>query len=337
MAETETTGAAVLPPAPPNEDELRDLGFGRVLAQQTRGRFIAKDGTPNTRKYGLGSQRWERFYRLSQSASWPAFLTWLVGLELLAMGVFALGYEALGSGALGGAELLGLPDPFLRAFAFSVGVFTTVGTGPLHPVGSTAIWLTAIESLVGPLVLVMSGGLIISRLLRPRSRIQFSESAVVAPYGRGRGFMFRVINTRPSELNEVRVRVNLAWFEEVGGKRRRRFEPLTLERSEVEFFNLHWTVVHPIDGKSPLRGITPESLRAAEAEFLVHISGLEDLFSTRVSARSSYFWDEVRWDAKFAEMFVPSPDDVITVDVERLDRIDRLSEGATAAPAPSER
>jgi inward rectifier potassium channel len=336
VTETESRAALVPPPAP-NADELRDLGFGRVLAQQTRGRFIQKDGSPNTRKFGLGAQRWERFYRQSQSVSWPVFLIWLIGLELLAIGIFALGYDALGSGALGGTETLGLADPFLRAFAFSVGIFTTVGTGPLHPVGSTAIWLAAIESLAGPLAIVLTGGLIIARLLRPRSRIQFSESAVVAPYGQGRGFMFRVINARPSELNEVRVRVNLAWFEDVGGRRRRRFEPLTLERSEVEFFTLHWTVVHPIDEKSPLRGVTPESLRAAEAEFLVHISGLEDLFSTRVSARSSYFWDEVRWDAKFADMFVPSPDDVITVDVERLDRFDRLGEGITAAPSPAER
>src|SRR5262249_12689747 len=73
MAETEST-AAVIPPPAPDADELRDLGFGRVLAQQTRGRFIQKDGSPNTRKFGLGAQRWERFYRLSQSVSWPVFL-----------------------------------------------------------------------------------------------------------------------------------------------------------------------------------------------------------------------------------------------------------------------
>jgi hypothetical protein len=44
----------------------------------------------------------------------------------------------------------------------------------------------------------------------------------------------------------------------------------------------------------------------------------------------------VRWDAKFADMFVASPDGIITVDVDRLDRMDRLPEGATRVPAASE-
>jgi len=318
------------------EEELKDLGFGRVAAQSARGRLLDKDGTPRSRKYGLGPQRWERFYRQALDASWPTFLLWLVGLELLANGLFALGYTALGATAIGGGELLGLSDPFFRAFAFSIGVFTTVGTGPLHPVGSTATWLTVVESLAGPLAIVMAGGLILARLLRPRGRVRFSESALIAPYHGGRGLMFRIINVRPSEMSEVRVRVNLVWFQTRDGRRERRFHSLTLERPEVEFFTLHLTVVHPIDAASPLRGVTPETLRDADAEFLVHVSGLEDTFSTRISARSSYYWDEVRWDAKFADMFLASPDDVITVDVDRLDRFDRLPEGSTSLPTTGE-
>lgn len=318
-------------------EDLDDLGFGRIAAQQVRGRFLSKSGEPSSRKYGMGSQRLERIYRGALESPWPVFLTWLVGLELLANGVFALGYLALGPGALGGAELLGLADPFLRAFSFSIGVFTTVGTGPMHAVGSTANWLVAIESLAGPLALVGAGGLVIARMIRPRSRVRFSESAVVAPYRDGRGFMFRIINVRLSEMSEVRVRLNLAWFEEIGGVRQRRFRRLELEREEVEFFTLHLTVVHPIDRSSPLSGMTPERLRDAEAEFLVLVTGLDETFSTRVTARSSYFWDEVRWDAKFADMFVASPDDnTLTVDVERLDRFERLAEGTTARPAPGE-
>jgi inward rectifier potassium channel len=320
----------------PLEEEVRDLGFGQVLAQQVRGRLVAKDGTPNSRKFGLGPQRWERFYERALATSWPTFLVWLLGLELLANGLFAFGYRALGAGAIGGSEMLGLTDPFFRAFAYSVGVFTTVGTGPLHPVGSTAVWLTVIESLLGPLSLLLSVGLVLARLVRPRAVIRFSQSAVIAPYADGRGLMFRIINVRPSEMSELRTRVNLAWYEGVDGRRQRRFYDLTLERPEVEFFNLHLTVVHPIDASSPLRGVTPESLRDNEAEILVHVSGLEDTFSTRVSARSSYYWDEVHWDARFANMFIPSPDGVATVDVERLDRFERLAEGSTTKPAPAE-
>ncbi len=322
------------PPVRP--EDLNDLGFGRVAAQQVRGRFLSRDGRPRSRKYGLGPQRWERLYQAALDASWPVFLSWLVGLILLLNGIFALGYLALPAGSLAGTDALGVNDPFLGALSFSIGLFTTAGTAPMHAVGSTANWLAALESLLGPLVLVGAGGLILARLMQPQARIRFSESAAIAPYRDGRAFMFRIINVRPSELSEVRARVSLAWFEEVDGVRQRRFRQLALERSEVEFFTLHWTIVHPIDRSSPLRGITPEGLRDAEAEFLVLITGLDESFSTRLTARSSYYWDEVRWDVAFANMFVGSPDDTLTVDVERLDRLDRLAEGATARPAPSE-
>jgi inward rectifier potassium channel len=320
----------------PARQLTEDLGFGRVVAQQARGRFLLKDGTPNSRKYGLGGQWCERVYLRALAATWPVFLVWLVALELLVNGVFAVAYVSLGPSALSGTETLGLRDPFLGAFCFSVGVFTTVGTGQMHAVGSTANWLVALESVAGPLSLLGVAGLVLTRLTRPRARIRFSHSGVIAPYQDGRGFMFRIVNLQPSELIDVEARVNLAWFEEIGGQRVRRFHQLALERRQVEFFTLHWTIVHPITRESPLRGTTPERLRRAEAEFLVLVTGLEETFSTRVTARGSYRWDEVRWDAKFADMFVPSPDGIITIDVDRLDRFDRLLEGTTATPAVGE-
>jgi inward rectifier potassium channel len=233
---------------------------------------------------------------------------------------------------LAGTEALGLRDPFLAAFTFSVGVFTTVGTGPMHAVGSTANWLVTLESLAAVVAWLGAGGLVLARLTRPRARVRFSHSAVIAPYENGRGFMFRIVNMDQGELSDVEARVNLAWFEEVEGQRLRQFRQLDLELSRVEFFSLHWTVVHPITAASPLRGVTPERLRRSEAEFLVLVTGHEETFSTRVAARSSYTWDEVRWDGKFADMFVPSPDGAVTIDVERLDRIDRLAEGTTSMP-----
>ena len=35
-------------------------------------------------------------------------------------------------------------------------------------------------------------------------------------------------------------------------------------------------------------------------------------------------------------MFVDSPDGIVTVDLERLDRVDRLAEGTTSRPAAAE-
>jgi inward rectifier potassium channel len=322
-------------PPPPTGDQF-DLGFGRVVAQQVRGRFLTHEGVPTSRKYGLGAQRAARFYVAALNVPWPVFIAWLVGAILLVNGVFALAYNALGDGALQGGQGIGLDDPFLRALSFSVGVFTTVGTGSLWVAGPTAHWLFVLESLTGPLALLTAGGLIIARLTRPRMRLRFSESAVIAPYERGRGLMFRIVNAQPSELSDVQVRVNLARFEEVEGKRERIFHQLALERNSVEFFTLHWTVVHPITADSPMRGMTPASLRESEAEFLILVNAHEETFSTRITARGSYLWDEVRWDVRFASVFASAPDGVLAIDVDRLDRTERLGEGTTSSPAQLE-
>jgi inward rectifier potassium channel len=320
---------------PAHEAEDRDLGFGRYVAQQARGRFLARDGRPTARKYGLGAQRAERFYLAALAASWPVFSAWLFGGMFLINGLFAAMYAALGPGAIAGTDAMQVTDPFLRAFAFSVGVFTTTGTGAMHAVGSTANWLVAFESLLGPFLMVASGGMLIARLTRPRMRIRFSESAIIAPYEGGRGLMFRMVNVQPSELTDVQVRFNLIWFETTEGKRERSFHQLELERDSVEFFTLHWTVVHPIDAKSPLRGVTPDMLREAEAEFVISVTAHEETFSTRVNTRSSYLWNDIRWDVKWASIFANSTEG-IAIDVERLDRTERLDEGATSRPAALE-
>jgi inward rectifier potassium channel len=322
-------------PPPPTGNQF-DLGFGRVVAQQVRGRFLTHEGVPTSRKYGLGAQRSARFYLAALNVPWPVFIAWLVGAMLLINGCFALAYIALGGGALQGGQEIGLADPFLRALSFSIGVFTTVGTGSMYVAGSTAHWLFVLESLTGPLALLAAGGLIIARLTRPRMRLRFSESAVVAPYEGGRGLMFRIVNAQPSELSDVQVRVNLALFEEVDGRRERNFHQLALERNSVEFFTLHWTVVHPITADSPMRGMTPASLRESEAELLVLVNAHEETFSTRITARGSYLWDEVRWDVRFASVFASAADGVLAIDVDRLDRTERLEEGTTSVPAALE-
>lgn len=324
------------PPLSPAATNPTDLGFGRVVAQQVKGRFLNRDGVANSRKYGLGPQRAERFYLRALNANWSQFLGWMTGSLLLVNGCFALAYVSLGDAAISGTDRLGLSDPFLRAFSFSVALFTTTGSGVMNAVGSTAQWLAAFESLFGPMFLVTIAGLMIARLTRPRMRLRFSESAIIAPYEGGRALMFRMVNEQPGELAEVTARVTLSRYEMFDGVRERDFHTLKLERNSIDLFNLSWTVVHPITADSPLAGVTPEEFASSEAEVIIFISAHEETFSTRVTSRTSYLWDEIRWDVKFASIFASGPDNVIAIDVERLSRTERLDEGATSKPAPKE-
>lgn len=312
-------------------DSLLDeeLGFGRVAAQDWRGRFVNPDGRPNGRKLGLGNQRAERLFLHVLHASWTDVILWLVGGILLLNGIFALAYRALGDAALVGGESLGINDPFLRAFIYSVSVFTTTGIPGLHVVGPTAHLLVVAESLLGPLLAFGIAALIIARVMRPRAQLRFSESAIVAPYDGGRGLMFRMVNELPGELTNVRANVFLSWWELFDGVRERNYRRLDLELDNVAFFPLHWTVVHPLTPESPLRGVTPQRMSEGQAEILILITAHEETFSTEVSARKSYTWDEITWDAKFANIFTASADDGRTIDVERLSRLERLPEGTT--------
>jgi inward rectifier potassium channel len=186
------------------------------------------------------------------------------------------------------------------------------------------------------MALALGAGLTLARLSKPRAHIRFSRRAVIAPYRGGRGLMFRLVNADAGELSGAEVQVTLAWWERKDGKRVRHFHQLQLERHRVEFFSLNWTVVHPIDKESPLVGVTPERLRDGETEIIVHASAHEETFSTRIIARASYYTDEITWDGKFADIYVDAPDGVTTVDIGRLDRIERLPEGATGTPPADE-
>ncbi len=308
-----------------------------MVLQQSRGRFLTRDGRPTARKFGLGAQRTERLYLRALGEPWLTVIAWLVGAVLLINGVFALAYLSLGEQAIAGTELLGLTDPFLREFVFSIGVFTTNGTGSMHAVGSTAHLLVMVESLLGPMVAFVAAGLFIARLTRPRAQIVFSESIAIAPYGVDAPSMFRIVNASPSELSDdARAVRPFPGSGRLAGVRSRKLHTLALERNDVTFFPLHWTVVHPITADSPLRGVTPDMLCNGQAEFMIHVTAHEETFSTQISVRSSYMWNEVSWDAKFASIFSATTDDVLARDVERLSRLDRLDENTTREPAPIE-
>lgn len=114
---------------------------------------------------------------------------------------------------------------------------------------------------------------------------------------------------------------------------------LPLDRRKVSFFPLSWTLVHPIDGASPLHGLTREELLASDAEFLVLLTGIDETFSQTVHARSSYKADEVVWDAAFEDIFEhPTGAEPIAIDVGRLGKVRRLppqnsTTGGASAPS----
>jgi inward rectifier potassium channel len=301
-------------------EDLRDLGLGARVTQQSRTRTLNRDGSFNVVREGLSAYQSLAPYHALLSMSWARFYALIAVGYLVANLGFAAAYLLCGPGALHGADpAAGLRERAFDAFFFSVQTLATIGYGRLSPAGLGANLLVALEALVGMLAITMATGLAFARFSRHGARIRYSRQALIAPYRGGRALMFRVINERDTQIVQLQARVLLGRMEAVAGKPTRRFHPLALERSEVLFFPLHWTVVHPIDESSPLYGETPESLRAADAEVLVLLTGVDEASSQTVYSRTAYQFEEIVPNARFADMFLEAEDGKPRVDVRRLD------------------
>jgi inward rectifier potassium channel len=314
-----------LEPSTPQPRTINDdLGIGRIAAE-TSSRFLRPDGSFVSQRVGLGLfSSLNPFYWLIK-LSWPVFFMLaaaaFLGLNLIFAGLYVLcGADAL----VATVQSPALQAPFWRSFFFSVETLSTIGYGHIVPFSLGAHVLSMVQAFVGLLSVALATGLVYARFSRPTTRILFSRNALIAPFQGGWAVMFRITNGLKSEIIELEVQVTLAKFEQIEGKRTRRFYQLPLERNHVALFPLAWTLVHPITDSSPLWGMTEQELLESEAELLIVLHGLDDVLFQRVSARGSYKAADVVWRAKFEDMYLRDRPGVVAVDVSRVGLFERL-------------
>jgi len=307
----------------PPDDINSDLGFGSVVARESRRRLLNRNGSFNVRREGLNVWQTLSVYHYFVSITWPRFFLWVVGFYLAVNSLFASAYLACGDDALTGFAAASGVKRFGIAFFFSVETISTIGYGNITPLNGAANGVMAVEALLGLLAFGVAAGVIFARFARPTAQIVFSRNAIIAPYRGITAFMFRLVNQKKSELIDLEAQVILVRRKRGGSATDREFIRLRLERDRVVFFPLSWTVVHPIDRESPLWGIGPEELAELESEFLVRLNGFDETFSQTVHSRSSYEADEVVWGARFGNIFnAPRPDGTISIDIRKIHEID---------------
>lgn len=306
------------------QDDNKDLGFGSRVSQQSRDRLLNRNGSFNVRREGLPFFRALSPYHALLSISWTRFNLIVVSSYLAFNLLFAFGYFLCGDGALQGATVGTTPDRFIDDFFFSVQTSTTIGYGRIAPVGMAANILVSIEAMLGLLGFALATSLLFARFSKPNAQIVFSNRAIIAPYRGITAFEFRIANERNNQLIQVEVRLVFTRLEKTGETTSRKFYELSLERQQVLFFPLNWTVVHPIDETSPLSGVTRASFYASDPEFLVLLSGIDDTFSSTVHARSSYRGEEIVWGAKFSDMFQKSKNGITSVDLRHIHEIEAV-------------
>lgn len=306
------------------EERNRDLGFGTVVARESRLRLLNPDGTFNVQRTGLSFGAAISAYHHLITISWPNFFVLFVAAYTGINALFGIGYVLCGPDALTG-NAGAVTNPFLRGFFFSVQTFSTVGYGGISPSSLSANILVAVESMFALLGFALGAGILFARFSRPTARIVFSRNAIIAPYQDKTAFEFRIANQRKNQIIDLEAKVLFSRFEREDGTLIRRFYPLQLERQKVVFFPLSWTIVHPIDEMSPLYGKTDQDLRESHAEFLILLTGVDEIFSQSVHTRSSYKADELVWNARFSDVFViPKGDEPLKIDIGRISEFTRL-------------
>lgn len=279
--------------------------FDPGLTQKYTGllkRIVNRDGAFNVRR---DDKSWTDAnpYTYLISVSWTLFTAIVTAAFTLMNIAFAWLYSTVAAGHIKGAESKNAALYFLNLFFFSTHTLTTVGYGNMYPEGVVANALASLEALFGLMAFAIATGLLFGRFSRPSARFGFSSTLAIAPYQDGTSVQFRVVNRRTNNLIEVEARVMLMAVELANGEPVRKFTQLTLERNQIMFLPLTWTVVHPIDDKSPFFGKTPQDLEKMQAEVVVMMRGFDETFGQVVYARYSYRYDEIQWGVKFSTAF----------------------------------
>lgn len=298
--------------------EPEDLGFGTKLTE-TDERLINPDGTFNIDRVGVRS--WTPYQSLVEMG-WLKFFVVLLAFYTAVNLLFAILYVLIGIEHLSGANNSALGWPLAEAFFFSVQTLTTVGYGAVHPTGLVSNVIASINALVGLMSFALMTGLFFARFSKPKAQILFSNRALIAPYQDGWSFQFRIANKRNNQVINLQARMIMSWIEEKNGERVRRYSQMPLERDQVSFFPLNWTIVHAIREDSPLYNRDEREMERINAEFLVLIEGYDETFAQTVHSNRSYTWRELAWHRRFKTMYHPAKGGRIRLDLSEIDEIE---------------
>ncbi len=255
-----------------------------ALARQIRAEFARR--------------RQHDYYHRVLRLSWPAFGILILSCYLLLNVGFALAY--LWVGGISGVR----PGNFFDLFFFSLQTFVTLNFGTMVPKTFGADVVIAVETIAGLLTFAVTTSLIFARFSRPTARVLFSTCATVAPYNGVPTLMFRAANQRGNQILQAQVRVTLVRAERSSeGVEMRRIYDLPLTREFNSVFALTWTMMHPIDERSPLWGHTHESLLETETLIVVLVAGIDDTFNETIHARYLYGARDIHWDRRFVDVF----------------------------------
>ena len=305
-----------------HKKESAEIGFGTKNYNESV-RFLNQDGTVNVKRKVSDKHIGFDLYHWLLGITWTQFFVLVFVSYVIVNTLFAIVYYLIGADTFGGMDVGAGSEKFYQLFFFSAQTLTTVGYGHIYPNSVFTSTVSSIESMLGLMGFALVTGILYGRFSKPKADLQYSNEAVVAPYKDVTGYMFRVANKKQNELIETECQVILAINNPETAKRD--FHFLDLERSKINLLPLTWTVVHPIDDKSPMYGLTETDLKQRDGEFIILIKSITDTYFQTVYSRMSYKSTEIAWNAKFVPMKqMPHKDGSISINLQDIHSYEKL-------------
>ncbi len=265
-------------------------------------RLLERDGTMTIEKDMLNSFR---VYNYLMRISWQHFLLFAFGTYAVLNAIFTLFY------IIGGGKscLAQFPmhenwgQDFLDIYFFSTQTFTTVGYGYMHPNCLSTNVIASVEAFTGFVFFAVVTGAFYTKFTKPNVALKLSHVAVFDNFKDQKAFKFMLANEFDNRVVDVEVTLDLIRLEAVEGRWKKRFYQLYLFRKRIPYLSVPWTVVHVIDEKSPLHGLTKADFEAQNLEFFVQVKFFDESHSQYLFQEFSFFGNqEVLWGHKFVNI-----------------------------------
>ncbi len=253
-------------------------------------------------------------YHLVLTLSWPRFFCILVLVYIFLNLIFATLYWLLPGSVVNARE-----GVFLDYFFFSVETLATVGYGVMSPASLTGHIVATVEILTGMVGIAVITGLVFARFSKPTARIMFSKNALVRDFEGGRVLMLRIANERHNRIVEATASLSLVRDEiNEQGERFIRIHDLRLIRQRTSVFALTWTLIHPIDERSPLLGYNASELAANRSRITVSVNGHDETLAALVYANYNYVAEDIVFDAHFVDIISMTPEGGSVINLTRF-------------------
>src|SRR3984893_984298 len=263
---------------------------------------------------GLRLSFWDDIGHRCMTASWPAFIGGAALVFIAFNAVFASFYW------IGNQPISNVPGgAYIDYLYFSIETLSPAGYGDMHPQTHYGHFIATVELFTGIFSMSLMTGLIFARFSRPNARLLFANNPVISTHEGSPTLMVRLANERQDIIGNATARLwmfkNIVTAE---GHPFRRFYELPLLRNESPALALSWTLHHVVDENSPLFGLNPEDLEAAQISFVVVVSGYDVVAAQTVHARKSYQHPDIRFRHRYVDVLDVSEDGKVRIDYGRV-------------------